>query len=114
MKETIGIKLTELASQFVKTYLAEALEESYPYAVYTADITPVYTKDGVHHYEASVSLTVYDKDLDNCDFIADSITSAVAENMTLLPYMSFKTADRKDCDEGIWSREMNFTIKQFS
>ena len=114
MKETIGIELTRLASQFVNIYLAEAEEENYPYAVYTSDVTPVYTKDGIHHYEASVSLTVFDKDLDTCDQISDSIDSAILENMTRRPYISFKTSDSKDCGEGIWSRTMNFTIKQFS
>lgn len=113
MKETIGIKLTTLASQFVNIYLAEAEEENYPYAVYTSDVTPVYTKDGIHHYEALVSLTVFGQDLDSCDHISESIASAISENMTRRPYFAFKTSDRKDCDEGIWSRTMSFTIRQF-
>lgn len=113
MKETIGIELTRLASQFVNIYLAEAEEENYPYAVYTSNVTPVYTKDGVHHYEAMVSIAVYGKTLDTCDQISESIGSAISEHMTRRPYQSFKTSDQKDCDEGIWSRTMNFTIKQF-
>lgn len=114
MKETIGIELTRLASQFINIYLAEAEEENYPYAVYTLDVTPFYTKDGIHHYEAFVSLTVYDKDLDSCDHISDSIDAAIIENMTHRPYVSLKTRDNKDCEEGIWSRTMDYTIKQFS
>ena len=39
-KETIGIRLTELASQFVSFFFSEAQTEEYPYAVYTSSVTP--------------------------------------------------------------------------
>lgn len=113
MKETIGIRLTELASQHVNIYLAEAQTETYPYAVYTSNVTPVYTKSGIHHYEASVSVTVYAKDLEVVNPIADAIREAVNGNMNIAPYASRLLSDVSDCADEIWSREMSFTIKQY-
>lgn len=112
MKETIGIRLTELASQFVDFYFSEAQEEKYPYAVYDMTVTPVYTKDGIHHYQASVTIEVYAKNLSDCDSIADSIDNAIADNMRGDQYSSFKLSDSKECSEETWSRTMSYTIKQ--
>lgn len=113
MKETIGVRLTELASQFANFYFSEAEEEKYPYAVYDMTVTPIYTKDGIHHYEASVNVEVYAKELSVCDSIADNIDKAIADNMRSGQYGSFKLSDNKECSEEIWSRTMSYTIKQF-
>lgn len=113
MKETIGIKLNEIASQFVAFSLAEAETESYPYAVYTTDIAPTYTKDGVHHYDATVTLTVYALDLDTADYLADGINAAIIEQMRGDAYSARLMSSRPDCVEGIWSRELSYTIRQF-
>ena len=113
MKETIGIRLTELASKHVEFYFSEAQTEEYPYAVYTCSPSPVYTKDGIHHYEASVSVTVYDKVLDRANSIAESIIADVASGMNSDRYASRMTSDTTDCSDEVWSREMIFTIKQY-
>ena len=85
IKESIGIRLNEIASRFVEFSLAEAETESYPYAVYTTDITPLYSKDGIHQYEASVVVTIYAKDLDGADALAGEIDDRTAQD-----YMSTK------------------------
>ena len=113
MKETIGVRLTELASQYVSFYFSEAQTEEYPYAVYTSSVTPVYTKDGIHHYEASVAVTVYAKDLDVVNPIADAISSAIRDDMNDGQYFSRQLSDESDCSDEVWLREMSFTIKQY-
>lgn len=113
MKETIGVRLTELASQYVSFYFSEAQTEEYPYAVYTSSVTPIYTKDGIHHYEASVTVTVYAKDLDVVNPIADAISSAISDDMNDGQYFSRQLSDESDCSDEVWSREMSFTIKQY-
>lgn len=113
MKETIGVRLTELASQYVSFYFSEAQTEEYPYAVYTSSVTPVYTKDGIHHYESSVAVTVYAKDLDVVNPIADAISSAISNDMNDGQYFSRQLSDDSDCSDEVWSREMSFTIKQY-
>ena len=111
-KETIGIRLTELASQFVSFFFSEAQTEVYPYAVYTSSVTPIYTKDGIHHYEASVTVTVYAQDLETVNPIAEQI-EAVRNDMNDGQYFSRQLSDSSDCSDEVWSREMSFTIKQY-
>lgn len=113
MKETIGIRLNELISKYVDIYLAEAETEEYPYAVYTSDITPVYVKDGIHHYQADVVITVYAKDLDIINPIVDEILDAVAADMSGGKFSARLTRDHSDCMDGVWSRELNYTINQY-
>ena len=113
MKETIGIRLTEILSRHVDFYLAEAETEDYPYAVYSSDITPVYSKDGIHHYQAIVTITVYAKDLDAVNPICDKIKSSIDDAMTQNGYAARLTRDTPDCFEGIWSRALDYTINQY-
>lgn len=113
MKDTIGIRLTELASQHVEFYFSEAQTENYPYAVYEAPSTPVYTKDGIHHYEAAVTVTVYDKALERVNEIAEQIISDIMGSMNDGQYASRMNADTTYCTDEVWSREMSFTIKQY-
>lgn len=113
MKETIGIRLTELASEYVNFFFSEAQTEEYPYAVYTSSVTPVYTKDGIHHYEASVTVTVYAKELETVNPIAEHIASAIRNDMNDGQYFSRQLSDSSDCSDEVWSREMSFTIKQY-
>ena len=113
MKETIGIRLTELASPLVPFYLSEAQTEDYPYAVYNSTVTPVYTKDGVHHYEASVDITVYAKDLEVINPISENILAAIRSDMNGGAYSARQLSDTTDCSDEVWSREMSFTIKQY-
>ena len=112
-KETIGIRLTELASQFVSFFFSEAQTEDYPYAVYTSSVTPIYTKDGIHHYEASVTVTVYAQDLETLNPIAEQIAAAIKDDMNDGQYFSLQLSDSSDCSDEVWSREMSFTIKQY-
>lgn len=113
MKETIGIRLNELISKYVDIYLAEAETEEYPYAVYSSDITPVYVKDGIHHYQADVVITVYAKDLDIINPIVEKILDAVAADMSGGKFSARLTRDHSDCMDGVWSRELNYTINQY-
>lgn len=112
MKERIGIEVNKIVSGHVDLYLSEAQTETYPYAVYTNSVTPVYTKDGWHHYESVVVITIYSLDLDEADEIADNI---IADMQEYLPegYYARLTSSYPDCVEEVWSRELTFNIKQY-
>lgn len=112
MKESIGIEVNDIVSRHVDLYLAEAQTESYPYAVYTNSVTPVYTKDGIHHYEATIVITICTLDLDEADEIADNI---VADMERYLPegYYARLESSYPDCVEGIWTRVLTWNIKQY-
>lgn len=113
MKESIGTKVNEIGSRYVDFYLAEAETEGYPYAVYTNSVTPFHTKDGIHHYESNVVITIYALDLDKADRIAEQIHAAITAEMRSGQFSSRLTSSYPDCVEGIWSRELSYTIKQF-
>ena len=113
MKETIGIKLTEIASKYVDTYFAEAQTEEYPFAVYTSSVSPVYTKDGIHHYEASVNISVFAQELERVNDIVEAIASDIDAEMTSGKYASRCISDNTDCTDEVWSRELSYTFNQY-
>lgn len=113
MTESIGIRVTEIASRYVDIYLSEAATEEYPYAVYTSEVAPVYSKDGIHHYQADVVITVYDKDLEVVNPIAEHIRRDIADTMSGGAYSSRLLRDRSDCIEDVWFRELTYSINQY-
>lgn len=113
MTESIGIRINELASRFVDVYLSEAETEEYPYAVYTSSVTPTYTKDGIARYQSELTLTVYAKDLDVINPIAEQIRAVIADQMSGGKYSSRQTRDNSDCTDGVWSRELTYIINQY-
>ena len=113
MKESIGIKVNEIGSRYVDFYLAEAETERYPYAVYTNAVTPFYTKDGLHHYESNVVITIYALDLDKADQISDQIQAAISAEMRNGQFSARLLSSYPDCVEDIWYRELSYTIKQY-
>lgn len=113
MKESIGIEVNDIVSRHVDLSLAEAQTESYPYAIYTNSVTPVYTKDGIHHYDATVVITIYSADLDEADEIADGIIDDMQKYLSE-GFSARLTSSYPDCVEGIWSRELTYNIKQFN
>lgn len=113
MKESIGIKVNEIGSRYVDFYLAEAETETYPYAVYTNDVAPFYTKDGLHHYESNVVITIYALDLDKADKISEQIQAAITAEMRNGQFSARLLSSYPDCVEDVWSRELSYTIKQF-
>lgn len=113
MEERIGIELTRILSKHVNLFLSEAETEEYPYAVYTSSVTPVQTKDGIHHYESDVTVTVYAKDLDVISPIVDNMRSSIKEHMSGPQYYHYPQMERRDCTDGVWSHELSYTIKQY-
>lgn len=113
MTESIGIKLHELLGGVTPFYFAEAQVESYPYAVYDLDVTPFLTKDGIHHYEGSATINIYDTDLDNADAIADAMRQALKEGMDGQQYSAKETFSTKTCIENVWDIQMTLLIKQY-
>lgn len=113
MVETIGIRLTELCSPLVNFNLSEAEVEAYPYAVYSSSPSPVYTKDGIHHYESDVTITVYAKDLDVITPIVDKIRKAIAGGMRNEKYFSWINREYTECIDEVWSVELSYLIKQY-
>lgn len=114
MTERIGQQLTSIVSPLVPFYLNEAETGSYPYAVYTYDVEPLETKDGVHHITAGVSLTVVSNDFDEAHEIARSISDAVESDMRGDGFFSALRSTASDCVDGVWLITQEYTIKQYN
>lgn len=112
MGGSIGIVVNEVLSRHVDSFLAEAETDRYPYAVYSSSVTPVYTKDGIHHYESDVVVTIYAEDLDKADAIADKVIRDMA-NYEYEWFVARMVSTTPDCVEGVWTREIIFRIKEF-
>ena len=113
MTESIGTKLTSLCKNVCPFFLAEAETESYPYAVYEQTSQEWRTKDGVYQITADSVIRVYDKVFDSAQQKADAIRAALDANADG-QYIIRHRSTTKDCQEGVWSIEMNFFVKQTS
>lgn len=113
MTESIGKQLTTLCAGIVPFFLAEAETESYPYAVYDQTTQEWRSKDGVYQITADSIIRVYDKDFDRAQARADAIKAALDGNVDG-QYIIRHRSTNKDCQEGVWSIEMNYYVKQIS
>ena len=52
-------------------------ETKVSYVVYNIRKDPVRTQDGIGQYNVSLSLSVFDKDMDDCITLADALASAL-------------------------------------
>lgn len=114
MAETIGIRLNQLIEGIVPFYFSEAQTKDYPYAVYSLTSTPIYTKDGIHHYDASVQIDIYSESLEEADSISKEILNALDRGMKNSEYYARLSSMTKECMENVWDVNLNFTCKQNS
>lgn len=113
MTETIGIRLVELCRPVLQQfYLSQAASEVYPYATYDCDTTPYYDKDGVYKYQASTIVRVVSDRYTEAADKAEAIVSAIASGMHEGTHIASAPSRRSDCREGIWTIELQYTIKQ--
>lgn len=114
MIEQIGEKLAEIVEPIVPFFFSEAETEEYPYAVYTKDVTPVPSKDGIHKLRADVTVEVYAKDYDEAVDIAEEIRAAVLAGMRDEQFSVWPQLHQESRSEGIWISRTDYIIKQIS
>ena len=115
MTESIGTKLCSIVSSILPSFfLGEAKSNDYPYGVYDMTVVPYSTKDGVYKYRADVIIHLYEQDFDAIDAKKDSIVAAIASGMNDGQYRSTLITSSKDCANGIFDIELNYTIYQLS
>lgn len=112
MTERIGIQFTSVVSPLVSLFLEEAETETYPYAVYNYDVTPVETKDGVVGLSSELTCSVVSDDFDEAEAIADNIAKAVASSMRSGDFFAYHRSTGCSCEEGIWQINLTYNIKQ--
>lgn len=114
MTDSLRAKLVYTCRNICQMVLSEDETDTYPYAVY--DITSVAQrdKDGVYAFFGETVIRVVSNIKSEADSTATAIQSAV-ESAFRDGSSNFVPGDfSKDCQEGIWTIEMNYTLKQYA
>ena len=114
MTDSLRAKLVYACRNICPMVLSEDETKVYPYAVY--DITSVAQrdKDGIYAFFGDTTIRVVSNQKSEADATATSIQSAV-ETAFRDGKSNFVPGDfSKDCQEGIWTIEMNYTLKQYA
>jgi hypothetical protein len=114
MTDSLRAKLVYICREICPMVLSEDETKVYPYAVY--DITSVAQrdKDGIYAFFGETTIRVVSNVKSEADSTAAAIQSAV-ETAFRDGYSNFVPGDfSKDCQEGIWIIEMNYTLKQYA
>ena len=114
MTDSLRAKLVYACRNICQMVLSEDETDTYPYAVY--DITSVAQrdKDGVYAFFGETVIRVVSNIKSEADSTATAIQSAV-ESAFRDGSSNFVPGDfSKDCQEGIWTIEMNYTLKQYA
>ena len=98
----------------IRLFLSEAECEDYPYAVYEADYTPYYDKDGVYKIVGDVTIRAYSKDSSEAETLAASIDTLILANFASGGYTVRQLSQlKKDCLQETWSVAYTYRITQF-
>ena len=112
MTESIGSKIVSTIGEIIPVYLDEAEHEDYPFATYDMTVTPRYNKDGIYRYVAEVKLYIVSNLFSDVDSKATSVITAIKNGMNDGQYVAVETPRMSNCYEGIWAKEIDYTIIQ--
>ena len=114
MTESIGVRLDSLIGTILPINLSEAETNAFPYATY--EQTPAYTadKDGkVLRIRSEVTIHIYDRVFSTAEDKATQVMSTIASAMHDGTFGASLRTVNKECTDGIWDFELNYTILQF-
>lgn len=112
--EAIGTKIVDVIQTVAPTVpvaLSEAETNDFPYCVYSQEVTPRRTKDGIYRFDADTTITVYSNSFSEADGIADDIVDAMEDEMTGVYHSAFRSRG-KTRSQGIWAIQLNYHITQ--
>jgi len=93
--------------------LSEDEVDDFPYAVYDMTTTALSDKDGIYAYSGETKLRVVSNDKSEADTTAAALQSAISALRG--GTISARLVDvTKECVEGIWTIEINYTLKQYA
>jgi len=114
MTDSLRDRLAYACKDVCVLALSEDEDPNYPYAVYDMTSTPMRDKDGVYGYSGDTRIRVVSNDPDEADTLAASIQSAIATGMHDEAFYSRQDDYTKECISGIWTIEMNYTLRQYA
>ena len=114
MTDSLRNKLSYVCKDVCRVALSEEEKQSFPYAVYDMTSEALVDKDGIYAYSGDTKIRVVSNDPNEVDTTAAAIQGAIANGMQDSYFSSRLIDSTKECVEGIWSLEMNYTLKQYA
>lgn len=111
--ETLRSTLETILSEAgVNLWLSEAETRDYPYVTYEMTVNPLRTKDGLYGFLGTTVIRVVSDHIEEAEVNLAKVETAVAEGMSDTTYSSRLVSVDKDCVDGVWTLELNYTLKQ--
>ena len=122
MTDTLIQKLTSVIDPLApvdddnlpKVYLSEAETDDYPYVVFDITSSPLRDKDGVYGFRADTKIRVVGNSFNVIDPIQAGIQDAIEDEMNDGTFSARLLDATKECVDGIWTVELNYTLKQYA
>ncbi len=114
MTDSLRDKLSDVLDPVIEIDLSEAETSEYPYAVYDMETSPVMTKDGIARFDGDTRIRIVSNSFDEADLIRGQIVSAISAGMHDQVFSSRLLSTTKECVEGIWTIELNYTLRQYA
>ena len=114
MTDSLRDRLAYACKDVCVLALSEDEDPNYPYAVYDMTSTPLRDKDGVYGYSGETRIRVVSNNPDEASTLAGSIQGAIASGMNDGSFISRQDDYNMECTSGIWTIEMNYTLKQYA
>lgn len=113
MTDNLGEQLVGVLSEVIALTLSETEVKGYPYAVYDMTTTPMRTKEGEYGASGETRIRIVSDNPIEIDVISTSIKDAIASGMRNETYYSRLDNETKECADGIWTIELNYTLKEY-
>ena len=114
MTDSLRAKLVYVCKDVCRLVLSEDEVNDYPYAVYDMTTTALSDKDGVYAYSGDTKIRVVSDSKSEADTTATAIQGVISSSMRDSSFFSQLMDVTKECVEGIWTIEMNYTLKQYA
>lgn len=114
MTNTIAEKLVDTLDGIVDIGLDEEGTPGRPYAVYTLDVAPVYTKDGIYKLAGTLEIRIYGKAFGEVDAMTDLVRSAVASRMRCEEYRTHLNSDQSDETDDMYRHTLEYAVAQYN
>ena len=103
-----------LSAAGVNLWLSEAETRDYPYVTYEMTVNPLRSKDGVYGSLGNTLIRVVSDNIEEAEVNLTKVVAAVEEGLSDNTYSSRLISIDKDCVDGVWTLELNYTLKQHS
>ena len=103
-----------LSGVTTRVNLSEAETEEYPYVVFDITSSPLRDKAGVWGFSGDTKIRIVGDDIFNVEPLLDDIEDAISSEMSDGVFSSKLIDTSKECVDGIWTIELNYTLKQYA